>query len=133
MVQLTIAIIFIVLIASYNGYILRWALNGLDKTNGKIWHGIGLAIRIVVFLMIYTNVFSNINIRSIILSIAIGFISWMPYDSIINYITFKTIFYDASDITGTTSKIDIVLNNWKYYVAQVIAMAVGIIILIIYK
>lgn len=128
--KVVISILFIISISAYNGYFLKWAQNGFHKFYNKIWHNIGAFIRVLVISIIFTNSFNTIDLNAIINIVSVLLISWMPYDCIINYIRFNKLLYDASASTGTVSQIDILLNGWKYYLSQVVALVSGIVILV---
>lgn len=86
-------LIVILLNAAWNGHVIRWQQTG-SKMHSRIWHALGFAIRALLCVVIY------LQSGWLIASIA-AFVSWIPYNIIINLINKWPAFY-----LGNSSAID---------------------------
>ena len=76
--ELYILLLAIILLAPYNGYMIKWGLQ--PKKDGKLqdlWHGIGFIIRLLLSVVIYLFYGQFLFWLSVI-------INWHLYDIIIN-------------------------------------------------
>lgn len=88
----------IVLVAVWNGYVIRWKLTGKQKYS-NIWHVVGFFVRLCLVAVVYIN-------SGWLIALGAGFICWLPYNIIINIVNKWPIFY-----IGKTSKIDILIRK----------------------
>jgi len=89
-----IIISLILLTALWNGLVIQWYLTK-DQRYSKYWHAVGFIIRGLLVLLIY------LHTKDHLLTGITAFISWIPYNMIINICMKQPIFY-----IGRTSTID---------------------------
>jgi len=84
---LVLIIIILLFIALWNAYVILWRTDiNNDKKYSKIWHGIGLIIRVLIMIIPFFFINSIIeDIKWLLVSISIGGIA---YDFIINAIRY---------------------------------------------
>ena len=115
--------ILLILIAIYNGLIINWRTNYLQKSEmwNKLWHFTGGLIRVCMafFLLDWID------------AIAILLMHWIVYDAIMNLVRGKAIFYDGSASSGTGSIIDRFLSNQTSIILKALAFLTGLLILIL--
>jgi len=128
-----IVLSFIVLLAIYNAYIIKWgvAYYEPDRSNaGKIWHFVGAVVRALLIICIATYNFSEISYNTIYVIVALFLLNWVVYDIVLNAFRGEFIFYRGSTKTGTTSFIDkLFANDWLYLISKIIALLTGLFLL----
>lgn len=96
MATIIIALI-ILLTAAWNGLVIKWGL-AEDKSKvakiSKYWHGVGFVIRGLLVILIYL-------LSTWQMALIAAFLSWIPYNMIINLCMRQPLFY-----IGKTSTID---------------------------
>lgn len=94
-IYITLAIIL--LTAIWNGLVIKWGL-AEDKSKvakiSKYWHGVGFVIRGLLVILIYL-------LSTWQMALIAAFLSWIPYNMIINICMRQPLFY-----IGRTSTID---------------------------
>ena len=115
--------ILLILIAIYNGLIINWRTNYLQKAElwNKLWHFTGGLIRCCVAFFFL----------DCIDAIAILLMHWIVYDALMNIIRGKAIFYEGSQTSGTGSIIDRLLSNQTSIILKAFAFLTGLLILIL--
>lgn len=113
----TILILFPLLVAAWNGYVIVWGLSNDAASREKanvIWHRIGWFIRALPALWLIADYWGYWFMLAAILSLYL-FLGHAVYNTIINIIRGKPWDYIGTSQGGTVSWIDMLFKSKKIY------------------